>query len=360
MTTVAHFCSGCGAPLVENAKFCEKCGAHVGDATAAGAERAPEPAPVTPAASGRYQWDYAMPLVTSRFFLADTVLALGIAIVAMYGLVAVAGLIAEGKPVLLPWQMGAGLFVGLFLLFGVISLAVFQNRVDVTYVVDRNGITQTAGAKARKVNRIVLVLALLSGKGGAIGSGLLAQSREETHIGWTEVRGLWLHPKDHVIEVRDTYFRMTRIFCPPELYDAVAAMVHAGVAAHPRRPHPLHWRQVVAPIAWALGALGAAVLAPAWNEDLAPWAFGAAGLVIVARLLPGWAGRMVAAGGLLVVLAAAAQVAAAALERTDFGGLFGLYGYERDTDFLVITCAGLLVLGGMALWRLLRRERSDR
>ncbi len=360
MTMIAPLCKACGAVLADNAKFCEKCGASVADAVAASAGHTAPTAPATAAASSRYQWDYAMPLVTSRFFLADTVLVLGIAIVAMYGLVAVMGLIAEGKPVLLPWQMGAGAFAGLFLLFGVISLAVFQNRVDVTYVVDGDGITQTAGAKTRKVNRIVLILALLSGKGGAIGSGLLAQSREETRIGWTEVRGLWLHPKEHVIEVRDTTFRMTRIFCPPELYDAVAATVHAGVGAHPRRPHPLHWRQVALPIAWALGALGSAVLAPAWNEDLAPWAFGAAALVIVARLLPGWSGRVAAGGGLLLALAAAAQVAAAALDRTDFDGLFTIYGYAHDTDFLVITCAGLLTLGGMAFWRLLRSDPKGR
>ena len=162
------------------------------------------------AACGTYHWEASIPLVGDRFLLLDTVTALGLTVVAMYGLVALMGLLLEGRPVFLPWQMGAGLFTGFFVLFGLISLAVFQNRVDVTYDVGPGGMVQTAGAKAHKVNRIMLFLALLSGKGGAIGSGLLAQSREVTQIAWDEVRGVWYHPGRGVVEVRDGQATLTR------------------------------------------------------------------------------------------------------------------------------------------------------
>lgn len=314
------------------------------------------PSPLCPAC-GSYHWDASIPLVGDRFFFLDTVTALGIAVVAMYGLVALMGVLVDGRPVFLPWQMGAGLLAGLFLLFGLVSLVVFQNRVDVSYAVGPAGIVQTAGAKVRKVNRVVLVLALLSGKGGAIGSGLLAQSRETTHIEWDEVRGVWYHPGRGVVEVRDNLFRMTRLFCPPSLYPAVAALVQAQVAAHPapvhHTDHGAAWRTA----GWIVAALLAAVLVPAWQEDLVLWGFGAALLISAARVAAGGMARLLAAAALLVVAAAGAQVLAAAMERTDFYGLFSVRGYERDTEYLAITAAGLAALGGLAVWRAVRPGR---
>ena len=108
---------------------------------------------------------------------------------------------------------------------------------------------------------------------------------------------------------------------------------------------------------WVVAASLAAVLVPAWDEDLVLWAFGAAGLVALARLTSGAVARALAGGALLVLAIAAAQVAAAAFERTDYYGLFSVRGYEHDSEFLAITVAGLATLSVLAVWRLVRPGR---
>ncbi|MBM4421312.1 MAG: hypothetical protein FJ034_06995, partial [Chloroflexi bacterium] len=145
------------------------------------------------------EWEGTIPLLTSRFYLADLVTAVAISAAAVHVLVLLAGLAFEGRPVLLPWQFGVFGGLGLLALFVIVTLVVFPGGVDATFRVDDEGVSVRAGSRIRKVNRGVLWLALLSGRAGTMGAAMLAQSREDTFVSYADVRGLWLHPGPRVI-----------------------------------------------------------------------------------------------------------------------------------------------------------------
>lgn len=156
----------------------------------------------------------------------------------MYASVFLMALAVNGEGVLLPWRLGAGLFVGFAALFPLIALAVFQNRVDATFVVTPEGYEVHGGSKVRKVNRAVLALAVLSRRPGTVGVAMLASAGESTQVSWRDVRSVRYHAGPRVIELRDSSFKMSRLFCPPDRYEDIAARVRAEIAHAPRAVHP--------------------------------------------------------------------------------------------------------------------------
>ena len=304
-------------------------------------------------------WQGSIPLVTSRFFQRDVFLALGIAMLSSYTIVVVAGVLFARGPVFLPWQFPVFGFVVFWVLFELIALVVLGSSVDATFTVDAEGMSVTAGARVRKINKVVMVLALLSGRGGAIGSALLAQSREETLVRWEAVNHVTFYPQDHVIQVRDLGLRMTRLFCPADRYAEIAQRVRDEVAharaAHP--PRPFAWRALIRRVATDMLVAGAFVLSMAWApDDAGGFLLAAAGAAALAEWFDTWwLGRVLGVVSLAGTLMAAGVIAFLALDRTTYEGLFTIYCYDHDTPLLVISCIGMLVLSVLALRRVFAR-----
>ena len=310
-----------------------------------------------PSFTGALTWEYSMPLLTNRFFLWDWLRWAGSSIFLVYALVAVAGLVFEQELVLLPWQFPA-LALGLVLLGTFIFLLIFGNRYDTTFTLDDQGAYLRSGSRGRKVNRILLFLALLSGRPGTIGSAMLAEAGQDVSIEWKDVRKVDVPPRQRVVSLADSWHTAARLYCPPDLFDQVVERVRFNVEHAPRRaPRKLQWRGMVTALAWLLLVAVAAVLSMAWMpEEAYGLVFGAGAALAVSGLAPGVIGRVVAAGGVLAVLALAARVASVALEETSFDGLFSVWGYERNTEYLMITTVGLALLLAAGAWRALRKD----
>ena len=99
------------------------------------------------------RWEAAIPLVTSRFFLGDTLIALGASVVLMYLAVFAMALVVNHEVLILPWQIGATIFVVFAILFQLIALLVFENHIDASFAVSARGFEVASGAKVRRCGR---------------------------------------------------------------------------------------------------------------------------------------------------------------------------------------------------------------
>jgi hypothetical protein len=310
----------------------------------------------TEAGGPAIRWEAPIPLVTSRFFMGDSLLAITVAVLLAYASIFVMALIVNGEVLLMPWQFGAALWLFFMVLFPLIALGVFQNRIDASFAVSEAGFEIAGGTKLRRVNRVVLILALLGGRPAAIGPAMLATADERRAIPWGDVRTVRYHPRDCVIELRDSIFRMNRLFCPADRYEAIEARVRAEIACHPRPVTRVDWADVLKRVGWsALVAVGW-VLAVAWDADRTfPWITGAAIAAAAGCWIDWWLGRLVGGVALTAALVAAGMVVVAAFEATHYEGLFTIYGYDRDSDLLAITCVGLFLLAAIGLRRLISK-----
>lgn len=303
-------------------------------------------------------WQGSIPLVTSRFFQRDVLLALGIASLSGYTLVFLAGLVFTGDAVLLPWEMPVFGFLVMWVLFQLIALGVLGNRADARFTVGAEGMSITAADQIRRVNKAVMLLALLSGRSGTIGSAMLAKSREDTLVPWGSVNHVAFYPRQRVIQIRDSGLRITRLFCPDEQYEAIAERVREELATerttHPKQP--FDWQPVMRRLAVGLGAAVAFVLAMAWApDDTGALLLTAAATVALAEWFDSWwLGRALGVVSLTTALSAAVVVARLALETTTFEGIITIHGYDHDEPLLVITAVGIAVLAAMAVRRALR------
>lgn len=308
-------------------------------------------------AQAPFTWEYPMPLLTNRFFLLDWLRWVAISIALTYAFIALAGLVFAQELIIMPWELAA-VFLGLILLGTLVFLLIFGNRYDATYTLDETGIGARTGSKGRKVNRVLFLLSLLSGKPGPVGAAMLAESGQDVQIDWSDIRKIEPHPAQRVISICNSWRTVVRLYCPPDLFDEVLRRVREGrAAAPPAEPRRVPWSRVLV----ALGGLAVvavgAVLSGAWKpEDTMPAPLFAGGSAALAVLLPGAIGRVAAVGALLGVIASAVRVTTLAMEETVMAfGLVRWRGYEQDTEYLAVTVAGLLLLLSVAVWRVARR-----
>ncbi|TAJ17742.1 MAG: hypothetical protein EPO65_10570 [Dehalococcoidia bacterium] len=307
------------------------------------------------------RWEAPIPLATSRYFLGDCLWAVAVTVVLGYALVFLMGLIAGEGIVILPWQFAAGALVFVGVMFPLIALVVFQNHIDASFAVSSAGFEIASGAKVRKVNRIVLALALLGGRAASIGPAMLATADEERAIQWASVSSVKFHPRDRVIELRDSVLRMNRLFCPHDLYPHIEARVRSELAGATHQTRATDWRGTSIHVAWTALTGIAWFLAVAWGpDDALRWLIAAASAVALSEWVRWWLGRLLALIGLSCTVVASGMVAARALESTTYEGLFTIHGYDTDSTLLVVTVAGITLLLLIGVRRLLTRTAPER
>jgi len=128
--------------------------------------------------SGTISWLYGILLLTNRFLVWDIVRVLVLAVVAMYVLVAMGGLIIERQLIILPpvaFVVTLGIMLGLFVITGLL----LGNRIGAQFAVDSQGVTYEA------------------------------------------------HKRERVVELRGRSRALQGLHCSPELFDAVVAAVNA-------------------------------------------------------------------------------------------------------------------------------------
>ena len=212
------YCSQCGAPLGEAAKFCGQCGHSLGK---------PADAAVSDVgAAGGLVWQADMTLLNNRFFLADLVKWLGwtlvISLAIFLPLFGIPGGVDGMWTALLMTGIGAVLLIFSTLLF----VMIMGNRVPMEFTLNSDGIQMRSGSKRMKgINLIAILFGVLARKPGAVGAGALGMSGQNTRIAWNELRKIQFHPAQRVIFLKGGIFSRIRLYCTPQNYQAVAAMV---------------------------------------------------------------------------------------------------------------------------------------
>lgn len=226
------FCSQCGAP---QARHCPGCQALVqtGDAFCPGCGKALTAAPApasTPAPAPDPEalvWVSSMKL-PAAVILGEVARFLLITAVVMLVLMAFMG-VATGEPEMIikiaPFLLlavaglGALVLPLMFLFMGGSQKALFH--------VDSHGCAMATQSGLGKVGGLAQWAGILSGNAQLMGIGMLAEAEQSVTITWKNVHGVGYDPSSGIITLRDSWHTALRLFCPPDLYETVAARVRA-------------------------------------------------------------------------------------------------------------------------------------
>lgn len=175
------------------------------------------------------EWSYRVPLLTSRFMLWDFLRVTLLSVLAMYVLVALMGLIAEGELIVLPLEVFlivTGIMLGLF----VLASLLLGNNVPMLFSVRPEGVSYGMGKRQKGLNRATVILGALSASPTTAGAGLLAASREQGGWAWSDLREARYFAGPRVISLRNSWRTVLRLHCTPENFEQVRVAVVAGIA----------------------------------------------------------------------------------------------------------------------------------
>ena len=180
----------------------------------------------------KLQWEIYVPIFRNRFFLRDAGLAIGIpfGIVVAFILIASRGNVAGTDA-----KYALGLIGLLFLLSIILILIVYGGKYAPGFIVDEDGITNYTQEKHAKrnsiINRALIILGLISGRPSVVGTGMMANARQVVKIKWVNIRKARYYPNQNTILVWGGFAEKIAVFCTPDNYTHVEAVVKEKLAA---------------------------------------------------------------------------------------------------------------------------------
>lgn len=118
-----------------------------------------------------------------------------------------------------------GLIFTLFFLTYILIRFVYGGKYALRYTINNDGIySYTEEAQRKKnsiINKLTIILGIFSRKPTIIGSGILANARQNTMIKWRNVRKIKIYPRYLTIMVYGGIGQNIGVFCTKENYDEV-------------------------------------------------------------------------------------------------------------------------------------------
>lgn len=174
----------------------------------------------------KIQWEKQVPIFRNRFIVTDLLLAIGLP----FGILITILLLLSGGDIL-GSDVKYGLFlIGLLFLFTFLVVRfIYGGQYAPGFIIDKKGITNYTQRSQRKKNRFIngllIFLGSLSRNPGAIGMGLLAESKQVLFIKWKHIRKVRYYPMHHTILVKGGFTEKIVIFCTSENYENVKKMI---------------------------------------------------------------------------------------------------------------------------------------
>jgi len=187
-------------------------------------------------------WEQRVSLLGQPILLRSYALAFLATAVVVGGLMAfILGASGEAESILPLLGMIGWVLLGLALLFLLVILLFFGNRMTQRFTLDARGVrSEVIDRKATGAARLLIVLGLLSGKPGAVGTGLIAAGDRSRALDWSEVGRVRYDAGHGTIALGNSWRTVVILFCPPESYPQVAAAVQQATAGRlAKRRHPL-------------------------------------------------------------------------------------------------------------------------
>jgi hypothetical protein len=182
--------------------------------------------------NARLSWEFDIPLLTNPRVLRTFALVTGLSMAVVVLLLGVVfGSQGEWEEVLMMARIFALVGVGLYLLFLLVMGLVFGNRLRTRYTVDDEGIVQETVDKVGKVgSRLAVIAGILGRSPGTTGAGLIAMSNEVAALSWDGAFRVDAVPRRHLLVFRNAWRPIMEIYCTPENYAAVEALVRERMA----------------------------------------------------------------------------------------------------------------------------------
>ena len=185
-------------------------------------------------------WAAEMSLLTNRFFLYDGLklfLWLAIILTVLVAFIAAGSGSFRNFPVLL--ALFGWIIAGFLYLFVLICWIFFGNRFPMSFRVGPRDIGWlTLSRRGKTANRLALVAGAATGSLSGMGAGMLAMSEESGSIEWRKVGQVKKYPEDRVITVMNSWRVVARLYCTPENYSEVAALLDYYYTASRSIPAP--------------------------------------------------------------------------------------------------------------------------
>jgi hypothetical protein len=232
------FCSHCGNKIDDEAKFCERCGAPVGDPAAEPPAEGTKVSPnITLGPDGKYRWTYEMSLFRNPtiFVLLWKILFIALAIVFLFNLLLNgceghldAEHLASDFKILGIGLAGITVLAALgYLLYA----AIMGGKYIVDFTMDEKGVRHAqAPAQAKKAVKLAAITAAAgaaSGRLSTVGIGLMAL-RTEMSTEFARVKKVVAQPRLGVIKLNET-FNHNQVYAHPEDFEFVMAYIRAHV-----------------------------------------------------------------------------------------------------------------------------------
>jgi hypothetical protein len=183
------------------------------------------------------QWEIDVPILTHPLMLVGFFKIFAIAGLLMWGLVSFIFLMQ--REYWLIGQMGlmtAAIVAGLMVVGALATLLFYRNRFHMRFTLDdKAALSEMRDTRARRVNRLAIVLGTLAGKPGAVGAGLIGEATASTHVAWPSVVSLRVYPRWNVIALGNSWRTIMLLFCEPKDYEAIRKFAEAAHAAHPAK-----------------------------------------------------------------------------------------------------------------------------
>lgn len=159
----------------------------------------------------KLEWKMQVPIFKNSKILFQ----LGICIGIPFGILFVVFIISEA-------YYAALLIVILLALTWLFVMLVYGGKYNVEYILDKKGIrckTQEKQAKKNKaINNITVALGVLSGKPTVAGAGMLAQSRQDIFIRWSNITKAKFSANKKTIVLKAGLVTSMVVFCNEEFY----------------------------------------------------------------------------------------------------------------------------------------------
>lgn len=178
------------------------------------------------------RWEIGIPLITNPRMLRTFALVTALSIVLVVLLLGVVfGSQGDWEAVLTIAQIFALVGIGLYLLSLLVMGLVFGNQLRTRYTVDDQGIVQETVDKVGKVgSRLAVIAGILGRSPGTTGAGLIAMGNEVAALSWDGAFRVDAVPRRHLLVFRNAWRPLMEVYCTPENYAAVEALVRERMA----------------------------------------------------------------------------------------------------------------------------------
>lgn len=113
------------------------------------------------------------------------------------------------------------LIVLAFATMGIVML----NNVEMTFTLNEKGVKTVLGKKETRLNKVAIFFGVLTRSPGLMGTSILAMSREQTFVDWSDIRKVAMDERKKVISLSSGRRMLVRLFCTPETYEDAVKMV---------------------------------------------------------------------------------------------------------------------------------------